>query len=90
MFELKREKSPCALSFQRGIEMKTNILSAAVLAASIGSALAADLPLLKAPPPVFVPAAAAVDGGYIGLNAGGTWTGDSSVTTLELPDTAIP
>jgi outer membrane immunogenic protein len=90
VFELKREKSLCALALQRGIEMKRVILFAAVLAASIGSALAADLPSMKAPPPVFVPPPPLWTGGYIGLNAGGTWTGDSSVTTFGTPGYSNP
>ncbi len=65
--------------------MKRVILSAAVLAASIGSALAADLSSMKAPPPADVPPPPLWTGDYIGLNAGGTWAGGSSVTTYGTP-----
>jgi outer membrane immunogenic protein len=71
--------------FKGGLKMKRVVISAVVLAASIGSALAADLSSMKAPPPANVPPPPLWTGGYIGLNAGGTWAGGSSVTTYGTP-----
>lgn len=67
--------------------MKTSISAAALaLALSAGSALAADLPSHKAPPPVYVPPPVLTwTGFYVGLNAGYTWTDNSRVDTFSTP-----
>lgn len=54
--------------------MNKSILATAALAASAATALAADLPSLKAPPPVYVPPPVIWTGFYVGLNAGGVWS----------------
>jgi outer membrane immunogenic protein len=62
--------------------MKKFLLTTAALGLLAGPALAADLPVYKAPP------AAPVCfwcGWYIGGNVGGTWAQDSNVTTAAAP-----
>ena len=66
--------------------MKKIAYSLAALALTAGSALAADLPSRKAapilppppPPPMWT-------GFYVGLNAGGTWSGSNAITTTASP-----
>ena len=58
--------------------MKRLAYSAAILALSIGSALAADLPSYKAPPPPPPPPPPLWTGFYVGLNAGYTWSNSNN------------
>ncbi|HYA80247.1 MAG TPA: outer membrane beta-barrel protein, partial [Methylocystis sp.] len=62
------------------------LITSAIVAASMGTALAADLPSHKAPP-VFVPPPPPLlwTGFYVGLNAGGTFSSDSTVSTIAAP-----
>ncbi|BDV35688.1 outer membrane protein [Methylocystis iwaonis] len=65
--------------------MKKFCLSVAASALMAGSAFAADLPSLKAPPAV-APAAAPLPtwtGFYAGVNAGGTWASDTTATLTQ-------
>ena len=50
----------------------------AALALSVTSAVAADLPSQKAPPPVYVPPPAQWTGLYLGLNLGGGWLANNN------------
>jgi len=67
--------------------MKSTYISAIALslALSAGSAFAADLPSRKAPPFIPPPPPPLWTGFYVGLNAGGTFGGNGSVTTLPAP-----
>jgi outer membrane immunogenic protein len=70
--------------------MKKILLAATsiVLALSATSALAADLPTRKGPPPAYIPPPPLLtwQGFYVGLNAGYTWS-DSNVTFASVPNT---
>lgn len=72
--------------------MKKTALTAAVmaLALSTGSSLAADLPSYKAPPPPPLSPPPAWTGFYVGLNAGGTWNDNNSVSVASVPVFANP
>jgi outer membrane immunogenic protein len=63
--------------------MIRKLLMASVATATIaGSALAADLPSRRAPPPAFVPPPVMTwTGAYIGVNGGGIWTNSNNVIT---------
>src|SRR4030081_2568769 len=63
--------------------MIRKLLLASVATATIaGSALAADLPSRKAPPPAYIPPPVMTwTGPYIGINGGGIWTNSNSVLT---------
>ncbi|MEA2842084.1 MAG: outer rane immunogenic protein [Methylobacteriaceae bacterium] len=63
--------------------MIRKLLMASVATATIaGSALAADLPSRKAPPPAFIPPPVMTwTGAYIGVNGGGIWTNSNNVVT---------
>jgi len=66
--------------------MKKILLSAAVLAATIGSALAADLPSRKAPPAFVPPPPPPLwTGLYVGLNAGYGWGTSTDAGTVSAP-----
>lgn len=65
--------------------MKKIILSAVSIAALTTSAFAADLPSRKAAPAYVPPAAPLWTGFHVGLNAGGTWGNNSSLTTTTWP-----
>ena len=65
--------------------MKKIIISALSLAALTGSAVAADLPSRKAAPAYVPPAAPMWTGFHVGLNAGGTWGNNSSLSTTTWP-----
>jgi len=58
---------------------KLAAISAIALAMGMGSALAADLPYRKAPPPVYVPPPPPLvwNGFYAGLNIGGGWNANN-------------
>jgi outer membrane immunogenic protein len=60
-------------------------VSAVAMALSAGSAMAADLPSYKAPPPVYIPPSPMWTGFYAGLNAGYGWGTTSNATTAGLP-----
>ena len=68
--------------------MKKVLLAGAALALLTGSALAADLPSRKGPPPAYIPPPPLITwtGFYVGVNAGGTWS-DNNVVTLPSFDT---
>jgi opacity protein-like surface antigen len=71
--------------------MLRRILLASVSAIALaGTAFAADLPL-RAPPPVYVPPPPVMTwtGFYVGINAGGTWSGSNSVDVTTLPIIAL-
>jgi outer membrane immunogenic protein len=60
--------------------------AAAIVLASVGgSALAADLPSMKAPPPVYAPPPPMWTGFYVGLNAGGGWGTTTNTGTVSAP-----
>jgi outer membrane immunogenic protein len=63
--------------------MFRKLLLASVATATIaGSALAADLPSRKAPPPAYIPPPVMTwTGPYIGINGGGIWTNSNNVLT---------
>jgi outer membrane immunogenic protein len=62
--------------------IKKLLLSSAVATAMIGSALAADLPSRKGPPPEYVPPPVFLwTGFYVGINGGGIWNSGNVVTT---------
>jgi len=66
--------------------MKTRFgwaLASAMLAGSVGTAFAADMPV-KAPPPPVAPVMTWT-GFYVGLNAGGAWDNNHSVDTFGQP-----
>ena len=65
--------------------MKKVILAAAALAASIGSAFAADLPSRKAAPVYVPPPPPLWTGFYVGLNAGGAWSDNNGVNASAGP-----
>ena len=69
--------------------MKRALSVAALMVALTGSALAADLPSYKAPPPAPLPPPPLWTGFYVGLNAGGTWANSNSVTTGVAPIATI-
>jgi outer membrane immunogenic protein len=62
--------------------LRRTLLASAGVMALTGSALAADLPS-RAPPPVYLPPPPIFTwtGLYLGLNAGGTWSNNSTVNT---------
>ncbi|MGC1861293.1 MAG: porin family protein, partial [Methylocystis sp.] len=60
-------------------------VSAVALALSAGSAMAADLPSYKAPPPVYIPPPPMWTGFYAGLNAGFGWGTSSNTYTAGVP-----
>ncbi|HEY8213196.1 MAG TPA: outer membrane beta-barrel protein [Methylocystis sp.] len=66
---------------------KSLVTVAAICAPLAGSALAADLPSHKGPPPAFVPPppAPAWTGFYVGLNAGYTFSDSNSVRIASSP-----
>jgi outer membrane immunogenic protein len=68
--------------------MKKLLLSSVALAAMAGSAIAADLPSQKAPP--VVAPAPLWTGFYAGLNAGGTWANNNTITFSGLPSYILP
>jgi outer membrane immunogenic protein len=61
--------------------MKTTLVGAWLLALGAGSALAADLPTVKASPPVYPPPAPTWTGFYAGLNAGYDWGTPANAVT---------
>ncbi len=64
--------------------MKKHISASAIaLALFVGSAAAADLPPLKAPP--YVPPPPMWTGFYVGLNAGGGWGAATNAATVSAP-----
>ena len=70
--------------------MKKILLSAVSLAILSGSALAADLPSRNAPVALPPPPPPMWTGFYAGLNAGGTWGNNSSITDVGFPIYARP
>jgi hypothetical protein len=71
-------------SFQvRGNPMLRKILMASVATATIaGSAIAADLPSRKAPPPAYIPPPIlSWQGFYVAVNGGGMWSNSRTITT---------
>ena len=64
--------------------MKKLFISAIALAAAMSATptLAADLPSLKGPPPVYLPPPPLWTGFYVGVNAGGTWSASNSIQTF--------
>jgi outer membrane immunogenic protein len=60
------------------------LMASAGAFALTGAAFAADLPS-SAPPPVFLPPPPLWTGFYLGINAGGTWSGSNSVDVVTLP-----
>jgi outer membrane immunogenic protein len=70
----------------RTFSAATAIALALCLPGSSGSALAADLPSRKGPPPIYFPPPPPLwTGFYAGLNAGGTWNGGGSIRTFATP-----
>jgi outer membrane immunogenic protein len=69
---------------------RTLLASVGAIALTGSAAFAADLPS-RAPPPVFLPPPPVITwtGLYIGLNAGGTWSGSNSVDTDSVPIAAF-
>ena len=65
--------------------MNKSILATAALAASAATALAADLPSLKAPPPVYVPPPVIWTGFYVGLNAGYNFSNNNNNLVTSAP-----
>ena len=65
--------------------MKSLISATALSFALTASALAADLPSMKAPPPVFVPPPPLWTGFYVGLNAGGTFGASDTTNVTSFP-----
>jgi outer membrane immunogenic protein len=65
--------------------MNKSILATAALAASAATALAADLPSLKAPPPVYVPPPVIWTGFYVGLNAGYNFSNNNTNLVTSAP-----
>jgi outer membrane immunogenic protein len=64
--------------------MKKIALTVAALAVTAGSALAADLPSRKGPPMLPPPPPPPLwTGFYVGLNAGGTWGNNNSITVAS-------
>jgi outer membrane immunogenic protein len=59
--------------------------TAIVLASVGGSALAADLSSMKAPPPAYAPPPPMWTGFYAGLNAGGGWGTTTNTGTVSTP-----
>jgi hypothetical protein len=64
---------------------KILISSVTIVTLSIGSAFAADLPNMKAPPYVPPPPLLTWTGFYAGLNTGYAFAGSNSVTTHSYP-----
>jgi outer membrane immunogenic protein len=60
-------------------------VAAFAAAFAVGTALAADLPSRKGPPPALLPPPPLWTGFYVGLNAGGTFGGGNSVATTAAP-----
>jgi outer membrane immunogenic protein len=71
--------------------MIRKLLMASVATAAIaGSALAADLPSRRAPPPAYIPPPVLTWSGlYIGVNGGGIWTNSNNVVTTATDFGAI-
>ncbi|WP_292533090.1 outer membrane beta-barrel protein [Methylocystis sp.] len=65
--------------------MNKSILATAALAASAATALASDLPSLKAPPPVYVPPSVIWTGFYVGLNAGYAFSNNNNNLVTSAP-----
>ena len=65
--------------------MRAKLIGASLLAVSAGSALAADLPSVKAPPPLYGPPAPVWTGFYVGLNAGYDWGTSGNAATVAAP-----
>ena len=65
--------------------MKASLIGAYLLALGAGSALAADLPTVKAPPPVYPLPTPAWTGFYAGLNAGYDWGTSAKAVTDATP-----
>jgi outer membrane immunogenic protein len=62
--------------------LKKSLCAIVAATAMAGSALAADLPSRRAPPPAFVPPPVMTwTGLYIGVNGGGIWTNSNNVVT---------
>ncbi len=57
------------------------LMASAGAFALTGAAFAADLPS-RAPPPVFLPPPPLWTGFYLGINAGGTWSGSNNINTV--------
>ena len=64
------------------------LLASAGAMALSGAALAAEPP--PAPPPVYVPPPPQWTGFFVGLNAGGTWSNNNSVTTATANVANVP
>ena len=66
--------------------MTNKFIASVVLALALaaGSAFAADLPSLKAPPP-YVPPPPLWTGFHVGLNAGGTWAASTTTNFVSTP-----
>ena len=71
--------------------MLRKILLASVATATIaGSAMAADLPSRKAPPPAYIPPPVLTwTGFYVGVNGGGFWSNSRTITTTAT-DLGVP
>ncbi len=65
--------------------MKSSLMATSLVAVAVNSALAADLPSVKAPPPVYSPPGPVWAGFYAGLNAGYAWGTSASAPTVSVP-----
>ena len=65
--------------------MNRSLIGAYLFALGAGSALAADLPTVKAPPVVYPLPALTWTGFYAGLNAGYDWGTSANATTVSTP-----
>jgi outer membrane immunogenic protein len=78
-------------AYLRRLEMKKLCVAATALAAVLSApALAADLPSMKGPPPVYAPPPPLWTGFYVGLNAGYTFGGSDSVYVATYPGALNP
>jgi outer membrane immunogenic protein len=66
------------------------LISSVAATAMIGTAFAADLPSRKAPPIAYAPPPVFTwTGLYIGVNAGGTWSGNRNASVATVPTFAL-
>ena len=65
--------------------MKMRLIGVCLLAVASSSALAADLPSVKSPPPIYSPPTPNWTGFYAGLNAGYDWGATANAPTVATP-----